>query len=185
MSPDLSSFLTTSCCIDLQCSVLLTEKLNFDGHMYRTRCSFPPVFTKAILIQRNRLTEMSFWSSFLLHGSCCGEIVITEEIFVGGCRSGWGIRTAGSMWAPHARGTVSSSSGVLAPMDFANCFQLSPWDSLHRGCEVQWKPPKFLVLLRAGTDILCFLDEWAVGGSRILVELWESLRIWKQKLLAT
>lgn len=95
MSPAFSLFLPTSCCTALQCPVPLPAKLNVDGHVYSPRCGVWCVFTKAIPIQSGRLTKVSSWSSFELHGSCCGEIVVGEEIFVDWCRSGWGIRTAG------------------------------------------------------------------------------------------
>lgn len=62
----------------------------------------------------------------------------------------------------YARSMASSSSGIFAAEDFANHSQIFPLASLHRDCEGQCEPQKFLVFLHAGPNILWFLDEWKV-----------------------
>lgn len=123
-------------------------KLNVDRYLQNPTCGFLPIFNKAIPIQRNGLTEVSSWSSSKFHSSRCGEILITEVVFVDHCG------------VPHTRSMASSSSGILAAEDFTNRSQISPQDSLHSGCEMQCKPQKFLVFLHAGANILWLLDEW-------------------------
>lgn len=157
MSPAFSPLPLTS--ISLQCTVPLIAKCNVDGYLQSPTCGFLPIFTKAIPIQRNRLTKVSSWSSSKLYGSNCGEIHIPKVVFVD-C---WGVL--------HARSMASSRSGIFAAEDFANGSQISPRDSLHRGCEVQCEPWKFLVFLHAGANILLFLDKWKVYMSDLLNNL--------------
>lgn len=58
MPPVLSPFLPNSCCIALQCFVVLTAKLNVDGHMYSPRLvALHPFFTKAIPVHRNKMKK--------------------------------------------------------------------------------------------------------------------------------
>lgn len=74
---------------------------------------------------------------------------------------------------------MSLSSGVVAAEDFANRSQLSLWDSLLKGCQVQWKPPSlcFSYMHSYFLDEWEGINEWADGESPLLVELQKGLRI--------